>query len=157
MSRIEPQVNFRIPSDLKVRLEEAARKNKRSITAELVNRLESTFQPSAAKSCRPIGFDGSGLQNNNEPQFEESPESEPARRDTQELERQREALLESVTQALTPLLEQIRKDIHLYREQAQQCMVDMAVERRQLVDEQKPAPLTGTASKLRTKGHDTPK
>jgi hypothetical protein len=157
MSRIEPQVNFRIPSDLKARLEEVARKNKRSITAELVNRLESTFQSSAAKSCRPIGFDGGGLQNDNEPQFEESPESEPVRRVAQEMDRQREALLESVAQAITPLLEQIRRDIHLYREQAQQCMVDIAAERRPLVDEQKSAHLAGTASKPRTKSHGTPK
>jgi|GEM_PF-1183348 len=44
MSRSDPQVNFRIPAELKARLEAAAAINKRSITAELVDRLEETFE-----------------------------------------------------------------------------------------------------------------
>lgn len=44
MSRSHPQVNFRIPPDLKDSLEKAAEENKRSITAELVARLEESFQ-----------------------------------------------------------------------------------------------------------------
>lgn len=43
MSRSDPQVNFRIPAELKAQLEAAAEKNKRSITAELVARLEESF------------------------------------------------------------------------------------------------------------------
>lgn len=43
MARQDPQVNFRIPADLKARLEEAAQRNNRTITAELVSRLERTF------------------------------------------------------------------------------------------------------------------
>lgn len=44
MSRAHPQVNFRIPPDLKEQLEQAAKENHRSITAELVARLEETFE-----------------------------------------------------------------------------------------------------------------
>ncbi|KJU80978.1 hypothetical protein N619_01015 [Ectopseudomonas oleovorans] len=43
MSRSDPQVNFRMPADLKDRLEEAARNNRRSTTAEIVARLEDSF------------------------------------------------------------------------------------------------------------------
>ncbi|TKD32613.1 Arc family DNA-binding protein [Azotobacter chroococcum] len=43
MSRSDLQVNFRIPAELKARLEAAAKENRRSITAELVHRLEVTF------------------------------------------------------------------------------------------------------------------
>lgn len=43
MSRSDPQVNFRIPAELKAQLEAAADQNKRSITAELIARLEETF------------------------------------------------------------------------------------------------------------------
>lgn len=43
MSRSDPQVNFRIPVELKARLEAAAEQNKRSITAELIARLAETF------------------------------------------------------------------------------------------------------------------
>lgn len=49
MSRSEPQVNFRMPAELKARLELAAAENKRSVTAEFVARLTESFQaqPSA--------------------------------------------------------------------------------------------------------------
>lgn len=43
MSREDLQVNFRIPAELKRAIEAAAEKNKRSITAELVARLEESF------------------------------------------------------------------------------------------------------------------
>ncbi len=36
-------MNFRIPAELKARLEAAATQNRRSITAELIARLESGF------------------------------------------------------------------------------------------------------------------
>ena len=44
MARNDPQVNFRIPSDLKDKLDLAARENGRTLTAELILRLESTFE-----------------------------------------------------------------------------------------------------------------
>lgn len=44
MARNDPQVNFRIPADLKDKLQQSADENSRSITAELVLRLESSFQ-----------------------------------------------------------------------------------------------------------------
>lgn len=50
MARTEPQINIRIPVALKGRLEDAAKANKRSVTAELLSRLESTFE-----SGRPTG------------------------------------------------------------------------------------------------------
>jgi hypothetical protein len=47
MSRTDPQVNFRIPAELKEKLEAAAAENKRSVTAELVARLQESFAPSS--------------------------------------------------------------------------------------------------------------
>lgn len=38
------QVNFRMPKDLKDKLEQAAQESGRSITSELVTRLEQTFE-----------------------------------------------------------------------------------------------------------------
>ncbi|HBO3290780.1 Arc family DNA-binding protein [Pseudomonas aeruginosa] len=43
MSRSDPQVNFRMPAELKEKLEQAAAANHRSITAELVSRLQDSF------------------------------------------------------------------------------------------------------------------
>jgi Arc-like DNA binding domain len=44
MARDDPQVNLRIPADLKDRLDRASEKHKRSLTAEVVARLEETFE-----------------------------------------------------------------------------------------------------------------
>lgn len=44
------QVNFRMPAELKARLEQAAKENHRSVTAELVARLESTFMQPVSDS-----------------------------------------------------------------------------------------------------------
>lgn len=46
MARNDPQVNFRIPQELKDKLEQAAKDSGRSITAELVTRLERSFDES---------------------------------------------------------------------------------------------------------------
>jgi hypothetical protein len=43
MARSDPQLNFRCPPELKDQLEEAARKSGRSLTMELVYRLEESF------------------------------------------------------------------------------------------------------------------
>lgn len=43
MARTDPQVNFRIPSELKDKLDNAAKENGRTLTAELILRLETTF------------------------------------------------------------------------------------------------------------------
>jgi hypothetical protein len=43
MARDEPQVNLRIPANLKDLLDEASARNKRSLTAEVVARLEESF------------------------------------------------------------------------------------------------------------------
>lgn len=43
MARHDPQVSFRIPASLKEKLDRAAGENNRTITAELVLRLEQTF------------------------------------------------------------------------------------------------------------------
>ena len=45
MAREYSQVNFRIPTKLKEKIEESASTNERSITAELVARLEKSFEP----------------------------------------------------------------------------------------------------------------
>ncbi len=46
MARSDPQLNFRIPADLRDRLEAAAAQNKRSLTQELVERLEASLAES---------------------------------------------------------------------------------------------------------------
>lgn len=38
------QVNFRMPSELKLRLETAAKLNNRSLTAEIIHRLQETLE-----------------------------------------------------------------------------------------------------------------
>lgn len=43
MSRTDPQFNLRIPQELRDRIVTAAQANKRSATAEILARLESTF------------------------------------------------------------------------------------------------------------------
>jgi hypothetical protein len=44
MTRTDTQLKFRIPPDLKPRLEKAARANKRSINMEVIERLEQSFK-----------------------------------------------------------------------------------------------------------------
>ncbi|MEF8764894.1 Arc family DNA-binding protein [Stenotrophomonas sp. A3_2] len=44
MARTDPQVNIRIPSALKERLEDVAGESGRSLTAEIVHRLELSFE-----------------------------------------------------------------------------------------------------------------
>lgn len=46
MARSDPQLNFRIPLELRERLEAAAARNKRSLTQELVERLEASLAES---------------------------------------------------------------------------------------------------------------
>lgn len=46
MTKDYSQVNFRIPTKLKERIEDSALLNERSITAELVFRLEQSFEQS---------------------------------------------------------------------------------------------------------------
>lgn len=43
MTRKDPQLNLRLPADLKEMLEEAAEKQNRSVTAETVERLRASF------------------------------------------------------------------------------------------------------------------
>lgn len=44
MSRSDPQFNLRIPAELKLSIEEAAQRNKRSATAEIIDRLQATIE-----------------------------------------------------------------------------------------------------------------
>ncbi|OYQ77104.1 hypothetical protein B9T12_09020 [Wohlfahrtiimonas chitiniclastica] len=46
MSKVDVQFNLRVPSDLKGKVEQAAKENNRSINAEAIARLESSFQMS---------------------------------------------------------------------------------------------------------------
>ena len=50
MARTDPQVNFRIPTELNDLLKDAAARNGRTITAELVWRLEKSFLPDGGKN-----------------------------------------------------------------------------------------------------------
>ncbi|GAB3375288.1 Arc family DNA-binding protein [Azotobacter armeniacus] len=43
MSHTDPQFNLRLPEELKVKLMEAAKRNNRSTTAEIIARLQETF------------------------------------------------------------------------------------------------------------------
>lgn len=52
MARNDPQVNFRIPAELKVRLEAEATANNRTLTAELVARLQAPSLTSDALTER---------------------------------------------------------------------------------------------------------
>jgi hypothetical protein len=45
MARNEPQMNLRLPADLKEQIEEAAEQNNRSLTSEVVARLRASFEP----------------------------------------------------------------------------------------------------------------
>ncbi|MEN2002931.1 Arc family DNA-binding protein [Stenotrophomonas bentonitica] len=47
MARTDPQVNFRIPAELLEKIKEQAAANNRTITAELVSRLELSFGETA--------------------------------------------------------------------------------------------------------------
>jgi hypothetical protein len=42
--RSEPQVNIRLPATLKIAIEDQARKNGRSITSEIVTRLQTSIE-----------------------------------------------------------------------------------------------------------------
>tara|TARA_R110001606_G_scaffold68797_1_gene157168 strand:- start:12715 stop:12978 length:264 start_codon:yes stop_codon:yes gene_type:complete len=44
MSRSDPQFNLRIPAELRDKVAEAASENRRSATAEIIARLEESFQ-----------------------------------------------------------------------------------------------------------------
>jgi hypothetical protein len=50
MSRTNTQLKFRIPPDLKPRLEKAAHANKRSINMEVIARLEQSFKLESERS-----------------------------------------------------------------------------------------------------------
>lgn len=43
MARTDLQVNFRMPAELKAKLEQAAKESGRSITSELVHRIEKSL------------------------------------------------------------------------------------------------------------------
>lgn len=43
MARHDPQVNFRIPAELKEQLDQSAKDNNRTLTSELVTRLTDSF------------------------------------------------------------------------------------------------------------------
>jgi len=45
MSREDPHFRLRFPNDLREKVEAAARENKRSMTAEIIARLEASFAP----------------------------------------------------------------------------------------------------------------
>lgn len=44
MARKDPQFHFRMPQELKDRLEESAKKNNRTMNAELIARIEDSFK-----------------------------------------------------------------------------------------------------------------
>lgn len=64
MARSDPQLNFRIPAELKERLESAAKESGRSLNSELITRLRSTFEdtPSGNAAARVyVLIDSAGI------------------------------------------------------------------------------------------------
>ncbi|MBK3797538.1 hypothetical protein CXF92_18540 [Pseudomonas sp. Choline-3u-10] len=49
MSRTDPQFNLRIPAELRDKISRAAERNKRSATAEIISRLEQSFERDIAR------------------------------------------------------------------------------------------------------------
>ena len=54
MARSDPQMNFRIPAELKEQLELAAKENNRSLTAELINRLDESINGGGYDSNKDV-------------------------------------------------------------------------------------------------------
>lgn len=54
MARDDPQINLRIPLELKERLDAASSQKKRSLTAEVVARLEASFSLGGDGAVVPI-------------------------------------------------------------------------------------------------------
>ena len=54
MARSDPQMNFRIPVELKEQLELAAKDNNRSLTAELINRPDESLNAVSYDSNKDI-------------------------------------------------------------------------------------------------------
>lgn len=52
MARTDPQINLRIPADLKERIEAAAKSNNRSMTAEIVSSLSAWYPPQFTLATR---------------------------------------------------------------------------------------------------------
>lgn len=59
MARTDPQLNIRIPSALKDALDQVADKNNRSTTAEIIRRLQSSFEEPSAEIQFSRGDDAS--------------------------------------------------------------------------------------------------
>lgn len=58
MARSDIQVNFRMPIVLKERLEDAARTSNRTLTAEIVSRLEASLSAPASVPALPLDAQG---------------------------------------------------------------------------------------------------
>lgn len=54
MARNDPQMNLRLPVELKEQIEDAAAKNNRTLTAEVVDRLQQSFEIVAGLSEEEI-------------------------------------------------------------------------------------------------------
>ena len=54
MARTDPQVNLRIPAELKEQIDAAAEQNKRSMNAEVVARLQRSLDEKATESLGPL-------------------------------------------------------------------------------------------------------
>lgn len=50
MARTDPQINFRLPHELKNRIEQSAKENGRSVTQEVILRIEQSYS-SNEKQC----------------------------------------------------------------------------------------------------------
>lgn len=53
MARSDPQLNFRIPAELRDKLTDAAKANNRSLTGELIARLEDSFKTKIHATMAP--------------------------------------------------------------------------------------------------------
>lgn len=57
MTREDPQLKVRVSEEMKRALVDSAHKNKRSLNAEIVGRLEETFQKTDVTALTPEIFD----------------------------------------------------------------------------------------------------
>ena len=53
MARNDPQVNLRLPAELKEALAQSATGNRRTLTADIVNRLMASFDPNGSSQPLP--------------------------------------------------------------------------------------------------------
>lgn len=58
MRKDDPQINLRMPPELKARIQQEAKKNRRTQTAEIIARLQASFEPTMSQSTATTLLEG---------------------------------------------------------------------------------------------------